>query len=92
MKCLYRTALVAALNWPALGAQAKPIAPAIEAFALRLAVGDVVPPANAIAWLATPAHRRLTRSHLPPAAIHSLAHRYQKNRVAPGSFCSITCH
>ena len=60
MKYLYRTALAAALSLPVLGALAQPIAPATEAFALRLAVGDVVPPANASAWLAAPT--------APPAA------------------------
>ena len=55
MKYLYRIALAAALSLPALGALAQPIAPATEAFALRLAVGDVVPPANAAAWLVAPA-------------------------------------
>ncbi|GAA3958440.1 S8 family serine peptidase [Hymenobacter antarcticus] len=79
MKKFYRTALAVALSLPALGALAQPVAPATEAFALRLAVGDVVPPANATAWLAasatTPAdawqgrvYRLLQFSHLPTEA------------------------
>ena len=79
MKYLYRIALAAALSLPALGALAQPIAPATEAFALRLAVGDVVPSANATAWLAAPAttpadawqgrvYRLLQFTHLPTDA------------------------
>jgi len=55
MRILYRLALTATLAAPALGAAAQPVAPATAPYALRLAVGDVLPPANAAAWLAGPA-------------------------------------
>lgn len=72
-------ALAAALGLPALAGLAQPIAPAAEPFALRLAVGDVVPAANADAWLtaapAVPADawqgrvfRLLQFTHLPTEA------------------------
>jgi PKD repeat protein len=76
MKYLYRIALATALGLPALSGLAQPILPAAEPFALRLAVGDVVPAANATAWLAAPAtlpadawqgrvYRLLQFTHLP---------------------------
>ncbi|MBO2008448.1 S8 family serine peptidase [Hymenobacter negativus] len=79
MKYLYRMALATALGLPALPGLAQPIAPATEPFALRLAVGDMVPAANADAWLAAPAavptdawqgrvFRLLQFTHLPTEA------------------------
>ena len=51
----FRLALAAALALPSVLALAQPVAPAANRYALRLAVGDVLPPANAAAWLARPA-------------------------------------
>ena len=51
----YCLLLVVALGLPAINALAQPVAPAAQPYALRLAVGDVVPPANAAAWLREPA-------------------------------------
>ncbi len=50
-----RLALAAALALPATAALAQPVTPAANRFALRLAVGDVLPPANATEWLRQPA-------------------------------------
>ena len=79
MKHPYRLVMALALALPALGAGAQPVAPTADRFALRLAVGDVVPPANAAAWLARPAaapadawqgrtYRLLQFAHLPTLA------------------------
>ncbi|MDO7875117.1 S8 family serine peptidase [Hymenobacter sp. ASUV-10] len=54
MKNLYRLGLAAALGLPGLHLVAQPIAPAAP-YTLRLAVGDVLPPANAAEWLRQPA-------------------------------------
>jgi PKD repeat protein len=48
MRQLYRLGLAAALSLPVLAA-AQPVAPA-RPYSLRLAVGDVTPPANFAAW------------------------------------------
>lgn len=55
MPTSYRLALAfstALLAWPAA---AQPVAPAAAPYTLRLAVGDVLPPANAAEWLRQPA-------------------------------------
>ena len=54
MKNLYRLGLAVALGLPALHLAAQPVAPAAP-YTLRLAVGDVLPPANAAEWLRQPA-------------------------------------
>ena len=79
MSQLYRHLLAGVMSLSALGAWAQPVAPATEPYALRLAVGDVVPPANAAAWLREPAtppadawqgrvYRLLQFTHLPTEA------------------------
>ncbi|GAA4351556.1 hypothetical protein GCM10023185_10300 [Hymenobacter saemangeumensis] len=54
MNKLYRLGLAVALSLPVLDAAAQPIAPAASPYSLRLAVGDVTPPANISAWLREP--------------------------------------
>lgn len=54
MNKLYRLGLAVALGLPALHLAAQPVMPAAP-YTLRLAVGDVLPPANATEWLHQPA-------------------------------------
>ena len=79
MKLFYRLAFAVVLAAPTLGALAQPVAPATEPYALRLAVGDVVLPANAATWLREPAtapadawqgrvFRLLQFAHIPTVA------------------------